>query len=115
MYDEALLFAIKAHENQIRKDGKPYIIHTVSVALELAKNGADDDLICAGLLHDTVEDTNITLSYDIVECDGRTGVMYELIKSKTLGELMREDEENLDKYIDMYVDVCKKSCLNNNK
>ncbi len=48
------------------------------------------------------------ISYDIVECDGRTGVMYELIKSKTLGELMREDKGNIDKYIDMYVDVCKK-------
>lgn len=48
------------------------------------------------------------ISYDIVECDGRTGVMYELIKSKTLGELIREDYDNVDKYVDMYVDVCKK-------
>ncbi len=48
------------------------------------------------------------ISYDIVECNGRTGVMYELIKSKTLGELIRSDYENVDKYIDMYVDVCKK-------
>lgn len=48
------------------------------------------------------------ISYDIVECDGRTGVMYELIKSKTLGELIREDKDNFEKYIDMYVDVCKK-------
>ena len=48
------------------------------------------------------------ISYDIVECDGRTGVMYELIHSKTLGELIREDYSHLDKYIDMYVDVCKK-------
>ena len=46
------------------------------------------------------------ISYDIVEADGRTGVVYELIKSKTLGELMREDEEHLEKYIDMYADVC---------
>ena len=48
------------------------------------------------------------ISYDIVECDGRTGVMYELIKSKTLGELIREDYANVDKYIEMYVNVCKK-------
>ncbi len=48
------------------------------------------------------------ISYDIVECDGRTGVMYELIKSKTLGELIREDYANADKYIEMYVNVCKK-------
>lgn len=48
------------------------------------------------------------ISYDIVECNGRTGVMYELIKSKTLGELVREDYANVDKYVDMYVDTCKK-------
>ncbi len=47
------------------------------------------------------------ISYDIVECDGRTGVVYELIKSKTLSELMREDPDNLDKYLKMYADVCK--------
>jgi uncharacterized protein (TIGR02172 family) len=47
------------------------------------------------------------ISYDIVESDGRTGVIYELINSKTLGELMREDGENLEKHIDMYADVCR--------
>lgn len=47
------------------------------------------------------------ISYDIVESDGRTGVVYELINSKTLTELIREDEDNLEKYVDMYADVCK--------
>lgn len=48
------------------------------------------------------------ISYDIVEANGRKGVVYELIKSKTLGELIRADRDNLDKYVAMYVDVCKK-------
>ena len=48
------------------------------------------------------------ISYDIVKSNGRTGVVYELIKSKTLGELIRNDYENREKYIDLYVDVCKK-------
>ena len=48
------------------------------------------------------------ISYDIVKSNGRTGVVYELIKSKTLGELIRSDYENKEKYIDLYVDVCKK-------
>ena len=47
------------------------------------------------------------ISYDIVEADGRIGVVYELIKSKTLAELMRTDPDNLDKYIKMYADICK--------
>lgn len=48
------------------------------------------------------------ISYDIVECDGRKGVVYELIKSKTLSELIRENPNEKDKYIDLYADVCKK-------
>ncbi len=47
------------------------------------------------------------ISYDIVEADGRTGVVYELINSKTLGELIRENPDKVDEYIDMYADVCK--------
>ncbi len=65
MYGNALIYAIKAHENQKRKDGKPYISHPISVAIELAKNSADDDLISAGLLHDAIEDTTVT--YDEIE------------------------------------------------
>ena len=48
------------------------------------------------------------ISYDIVEADGRRGVVYELIKSKTLAELMRSDESKTDEYIAMYADICKK-------
>lgn len=47
------------------------------------------------------------ISYDIVDCDGRTGVVYELIKSKTIGELIREDESRLEEYVAMYADVCR--------
>ena len=45
------------------------------------------------------------ISYDIVEADGRIGVVYELIKSKTLAELMRTDPDNLDKYMQIFVRV----------
>lgn len=59
MLEKAFLFALKVHGGQTRKDGKPYITHPFSVATELAKNGANDDLICAGLLHDTIEDGGV--------------------------------------------------------
>lgn len=58
--NRAFLFALKVHGGQTRKDGKPYITHPFSVAMELAKNGANDELICAGLLHDTIEDGGVT-------------------------------------------------------
>lgn len=47
------------------------------------------------------------ISYDIVEADGRIGVVYELIKSKTIGELIRGDEGHLEEYVDMYAAVCR--------
>lgn len=60
MINEAFLFALEAHKAQKRKGGEPYIVHPFEVAMELAKNGADDDLICAGLLHDVIEDAGVT-------------------------------------------------------
>ena len=48
------------------------------------------------------------ISYDIVEANGRKGVVYELIKSKTLCELMRADRSRLDEYLAMYADVFRK-------
>ncbi len=53
-------FAKEKHGNQLRKSGEPYIIHPVQVAYILADLGLDDSTICAALLHDVVEDTDIT-------------------------------------------------------
>ena len=53
-------YAKNLHSGQIRQSGEPYIIHPVNVAYILAEMHADRDTICAGLLHDTLEDTKIT-------------------------------------------------------
>ena len=57
---KAYLLACELHQNQRRKSGEPYIIHPVNVAYILTQLKADSDTICAGLLHDTLEDTDIT-------------------------------------------------------
>lgn len=60
--DRALRFAVQAHGSQTRKGtAVPYITHPVGVALLLARTGASDDVIAAGLLHDTAEDCGVTL------------------------------------------------------
>ena len=58
--NRAFLFALYAHGEQRRKDGLPYIVHPFEVGMILARNGADEALVCAGLLHDTIEDAYIT-------------------------------------------------------
>ncbi len=54
--------AAAAHKGQVRKTGDPYITHPVAVALMLAEYGLDEPTLAAAMLHDTVEDTSLTLS-----------------------------------------------------
>lgn len=57
---KAYNYANDLHKGQYRQSGEEYIIHPLTVAYILAELGADSDTICAGLLHDTLEDTNTT-------------------------------------------------------
>ena len=50
------------HPGQTRRSGDPYITHPLAVATILAETGADDEMLCAALLHDTIEDTPYTLA-----------------------------------------------------
>ena len=61
MITQAYEYADKAHEGQMRQSGEPYITHPISVAHILVELGMDTETICAGLLHDVVEDTASTL------------------------------------------------------
>ncbi|NLK44885.1 MAG: bifunctional (p)ppGpp synthetase/guanosine-3',5'-bis(diphosphate) 3'-pyrophosphohydrolase [Tissierellia bacterium] len=57
---DAYHFAESAHEGQKRNSGEKFFIHPVNVAMILADLNMDTDTIIAGLLHDVIEDTNIT-------------------------------------------------------
>lgn len=60
--DEAIVFATMAHKGDCRKGTQlPYISHPYAVAMLLQQAGCGEDVIIAGLLHDTVEDTDVTL------------------------------------------------------
>lgn len=59
--ERAVEFAKTAHEGQFRKTGEPYIVHPLAVKKILEEWGMDEDTVIAGILHDTVEDTEVTL------------------------------------------------------
>ncbi len=70
LMEKAYAMASKAHAGQIRFSGEPYIMHPVAVSRILFDLGMDHESLIAALLHDVVEDTDITLQ-DIEETFGK--------------------------------------------
>lgn len=64
--EKAIDFAVKAHSGQFRKDGTVFILHPLEVAAIAGTMTKNPDVICAAVLHDTVEDTPVTAN-DIEE------------------------------------------------
>ena len=71
MAERAYCFAAEKHSDQKRRSGELYINHPVEVAIILAELKMDCDVVCAALLHDTVEDTETSLS-DVADIFGET-------------------------------------------
>ena len=61
LVEKAYELAAAVHDGQMRKSGDPFIVHPLSVALIVAQFGMDEVTVAAALLHDTVEDTNLSL------------------------------------------------------
>ena len=62
MIDRAYALAEKAHGEQRRRSGEPYICHPLSVAQILVELGMDSESIAAALMHDVAEDTPVTVA-----------------------------------------------------
>mmetsp|Transcript_10591 Transcript_10591/g.19532 ORF Transcript_10591/g.19532 Transcript_10591/m.19532 type:complete len:767 (-) Transcript_10591:12-2312(-) len=75
----ALEVAFLAHHGQTRRSGEPFVMHPIAVAEDLCSRGMDVESIVAGLLHDTVEDTELTFG-EIEQMFGPT------VKAIVLGE-----------------------------
>jgi guanosine-3',5'-bis(diphosphate) 3'-pyrophosphohydrolase len=105
--EHAVDVATEAHKGQKRKSGEPYIIHPIAVASTLIDWGMDIDSVIAGVLHDTVEDTDITL--DRVETlfgkdvsflvDGVTKVSQARAGMQDLAEYLPQTKDNLSKLL----------------
>jgi GTP pyrophosphokinase len=63
LIEKAYALASTKHQGQFRKTGEAYIIHPLNVAAILTEIKADYETLCAAILHDTIEDTDVTLDY----------------------------------------------------
>src|SRR5690606_15613140 len=105
--EHAIDFASKAHEGQLRKSGEAYIIHPIEVAGILIDWGMDADAVLAGLLHDTVEDTDTTLEEieklfgrDVAFLvDGVTKVSQARAGMRDLSSYLPQTKDNLSKLL----------------
>ena len=78
--DKAYDFAYEMHKDQKRRSGEPYFVHVLNVAYELAKLKTDPYTIAAGLLHDVIEDCDVTKE-EFVEKFGEE--VYEIVEAVT--------------------------------
>ncbi len=93
--EQAFDVAASAHEGQKRASGEPYINHCVAVASILAEMRMPAEVVAAGLLHDTVEDTHLTLK-DIQEQfgDSVTRLVDGVTKLESLPRVSRSGFDN---------------------
>ncbi len=95
---EAFMLGEIMHRKQKRKSGEPYFLHPISVALRLIEIDADSDTIIAALLHDTVEDTPLTLEEIHLLFDGAVAALIDGL-TKLSDESLAE-KPNLDAQVE---------------
>lgn len=89
MINKAIIIATTAHEGQVDKAGEPYILHPLRVMLSLK---SQNERVC-GVLHDVIEDTNVTFEYLAKE-----GFSEEILDA--LKALTKKEDEKYDDFID---------------
>lgn len=94
--EKAIAMATEAHEGQLRKTGEPYIIHPLAVKKILEEWGMDEDTIIAGILHDTIEDTDLRLE-DIKQAFGEPVAF--LVDGVTKLSTARNGMRDIDTYL----------------
>ena len=94
LVDHAYRFAKNAHAGQLRKyTNEPYIVHPVAVARIVASVTDDVEMICAALLHDVIEDCEVT-KQDLIEAGFGYGIAY-LVEG--LSDISKPEDGNREK------------------
>ena len=100
-------FAKEKHGDQLRKSGEPYIIHPVQVAYILANLELDDATICAALLHDVAEDTEVTIQDLAKEFSSEIAEMVDGVTKLGNLKYTSEEEQQVENYRKMFLAMGK--------
>lgn len=104
MINEAIIFATKAHNGQTRKGiNTPYILHPLEAAIIVSQIKYDEKLITAAILHDTVEDTGVTIE-TIAEKFGRRVAELVEIESEDKTKSWRERKQHTVEHLSVEKD-----------
>ena len=104
---KAYNLANEKHKNQKRSSGEPYIIHPLNVAYILAGIGLDESTLCAALLHDVVEDTDLT-NKDLSEMFGEEiAQMVEGVTKLSTIQFATVEEKQVENYRRMFLAMGK--------
>jgi len=95
------------HGDQCRKSGEPYIIHPLQVAYTLAAIGLDESTICAALLHDVVEDTDLTNQDIINEFGEEIAEMVAGVTKLSKIQFASTEEQQVEDYRKMFLAMGK--------
>ena len=107
LIEKAYRFAQNAHQDQKRESGEPYFTHCCHVANILMDFNLDADTICAGLLHDTVEDTKITLEDLRKEFNKEIAHMVQGVTKISDLKFSSTDEETVENWRKMLIAVAE--------
>ena len=104
---KAYNYAVAHHGDQKRKSGEPYIIHPIQVAYILSGLGLDDATICAALMHDLAEDTDVTIEDISKEFSPEIAEMVNGVTKLGKINYVSAEEQQVENYRKMFLAMGK--------
>ena len=107
MIKDAFDIGYTAHKGQLRRSGEEYFNHCIAVALELSKWNMDSDVIVAGLLHDTLEDTELTKEEIIKYFNEDIAKLIEGVSKLSDIKFNSREQKQAENFMKMFLSVAK--------
>ena len=105
--EQAYLLAKKAHDTQLRKDGSPFVTHPLAVAEITAEMGLDEDSIISAILHDVIEDSDITYEQIAHMFGAAVADMVDGVTKLTRVSYVSKEEQQVENLRKMFLAMSK--------